>query len=407
MKIAHIAPPWIAIPPKHYGGTENVIYNLIEEQVAQGYEVTLFAPGDAKTSARLVSFFPQSLIDTGAPWAAHLQAYYHMYKSIEYIKDHEFDLLHTHLSSAADMYIFPLAANLTIPHLVTLHSRFPFDRVGTWTGNADQLYMEWVASVPMVAISVAARDEVPYDLNFVGVVHHGLPMNTFQPLQESPEEYFVWLGRIVPEKGAHLAIEAAKRADVPLVMAGIVDQHLPEAVAYFENQIQPQIDQQRIKFIGPVNLEQKIDLLRRARGLLNPIEWEEPFGMVMIEAMALGCPVITFPRGAAPEIVVHRKSGFLAHNVEEMAHLMTKIDMLDRAVVRAHVEQHYSAKVMAEKYSSIYKKVIVAHYLAESVSPPPTNPRKPATALKRDESAVALYPSFPTTTLNKEVKPAP
>ncbi len=215
MKIAHIAPPWIAIPPKNYGGTEIVIYNLIEEQVAQKHDVTLFAPGDAKTSAKLVLFFPQSLIDAGVPWQAHLKAYYHLQKAVEYIKEHDFDIVHAHLSSSADMYIFPLMFYLATPFVTTLHSRFPFDRVQSWTGDADHCYMEWLKSVPMVAISESARAEVSYPLNFVGVVHHGIPMGFFQPTVKQPEDFFVWLGRIVPEKGTHLAIRAAKRAGVP------------------------------------------------------------------------------------------------------------------------------------------------------------------------------------------------
>ncbi|HEY5001894.1 MAG TPA: glycosyltransferase, partial [Ktedonobacteraceae bacterium] len=129
MKIAHIAPPWIAIPPKNYGGTEIVLYNLVEEQVAQGHDVTLLAPGDARTSAKLVSFFPHSLIDSGVPWQGHLKAYYHLYKAVSYIREHDFDIVHAHLSSAADMYVFPLTAHMTIPMVTTLHSCFPFDRV--------------------------------------------------------------------------------------------------------------------------------------------------------------------------------------------------------------------------------------------------------------------------------------
>src|SRR5712692_9384851 len=182
MKIAHIAPPWIAIPPKNYGGTEIVIYNLVEAQVAQGHDVTLFAPGDAKTTAKHISFFPKSLIDDGVPWSAHLKAYYHMLQSMEYVKyAKDFDIVHTHLSSSADMYIFPLTAELAKPHVTTLHSRFPFDRARNWTGDADNYYMEWAPFVPMVAISESALEEVPYDLNFVGVVHHGLLMEEFRP----------------------------------------------------------------------------------------------------------------------------------------------------------------------------------------------------------------------------------
>src|SRR5207302_7573474 len=172
MKIAHIAPPWLVIPPKNYGGTEIVIYNLVEEQVAQGHDVTLFAPGDAKTSARLVSFFPKSLIEDGVPWHAHLQAYYHLHKSVEYVKAHSFDIVHTHLSSSADMYIFPLTAPLTTPHVTTLHSRFPFDKApGGWVGDADDYYMQWAPFVPMVAFRKSAQAKAPKALQFAGFVY--------------------------------------------------------------------------------------------------------------------------------------------------------------------------------------------------------------------------------------------
>ncbi len=360
MKIAHIAPPWITIPPKNYGGTEIVLYNLVEEQVAHGHDVTLFAPGDARTSARLISFFPHALIDAGVPWQGHLKAYYHLYKAVEYIKDHDFDIVHTHLSSSADMYLFPLTAHLAIPHVMTLHSHFPFDRVQSWTGDADDCYMEWALSVPMIVISEHARAERTLLLNVVGVVHHGLPLAHFQPTVKQPERFFVWLGRFVPEKGPHLAIEAAKKAGVPIVLAGTIDQHMQESVDYFEQVIKPHLNHQQVKYIGPVDMEQKIDLLSRARGLLNPIQWEEPFGMVMIEAMAVGCPVIAFARGAAPEIVADGRSGFLVHDVNEMAQCISRVDELDRMVVQAHAEHNFTAQAMAEKYTKVYKKIIAS-----------------------------------------------
>ncbi len=360
MKIAHIAPPWITIPPKNYGGTEIVLYNLVEEQVAHGHDVTLFAPGDARTSARLISFFPHALIDAGVPWQGHLKAYYHLYKAVEYIKDHDFDIVHTHLSSSADMYLFPLTAHLAIPHVMTLHSHFPFDRVQSWTGDADDCYMEWALSVPMIVISEHARAERTLLLNVVGVVHHGLPLAHFQPTVKQPERFFVWLGRFVPEKGPHLAIEAAKKAGVPIVLAGTIDQHMQESVDYFEQVIKPHLNHQQVKYIGPVDMEQKLDLLSRARGLLNPIQWEEPFGMVMIEAMAVGCPVIAFARGAAPEIVADGRSGFLVHDVNEMAQCISRVDELDRMVVQAHAEHNFTAQAMAEKYTKVYKKIIAS-----------------------------------------------
>ncbi len=359
MKIAQIAPPWIVIPPKNYGGTESVLSTLVEEQVAQGHEVTLFAPGDAKTSARLVSFFPTSLLQEGVPWTMHLKAYYHLQKALEQVRAQDFDIVHTHLSSAADMYIFPLTAALATPHVTTLHSHFPFDRARrNRLGDADCYYMDWAPSVPMVAISESARTQEKEPLNFVGVVYNGIEMRQYRPIRRERGDFFVWLGRFVPEKGAHLAIEAAKRAEVPLVLAGTIDRYQQEARRYFHEVIEPQIDGEKVKYIGPVNMTQKRSLLSRARGFLNPIEWEEPFGIVMIEAMALGCPVISFARGAAPEIVVHGSTGFLVQHLDEMVQCIPKIDEIDREIARLHVERHFSAQVMAQNYKHIYEKVI-------------------------------------------------
>lgn len=413
MNIVHIAPPWIPIPPKNYGGTEIVLYNLIEEQVAQGHSVTLLAPGDAVTSAHLVSFLPQALLEEGVPWYAHLQAFYHLYQSIAYICEHNFDIVHMHLSSSSDMYLLPLSRGLHIPHVMTLHSCFPFDRAGSWIGEGDRYYMNWLKSMPMVAISKQACRAVPYDLNFVGIVHHGIPMHLFTPTTRYPENYVAWLGRFVPEKGPHLAIEAAKRANIPLVLAGIVDYHLPEAVRYFKEQIEPQIDGQRITYIGPVNHEQKVDFLSRARALLNPITWEEPFGMVMIEAMALGCPVVSFARGAAPEVVKHARSGFLVANIDEMVEAVTRIDELKRTAVRAYVEEHFSVKAMAEKYTQVYRRVIAKHvhtHWSRATLPSPVVHLPVSTMLpfRRDELASAVYPvTSPFPREGTEAEPAP
>ena len=390
MKIAHIAPPWISIPPKNYGGTETVLYNLVEEQVAQGHNVTLFAAGDATTSAKLVSFFPRSLLDTGVPWQGHLKAYYHLHKAVEYIKDHDFDVVHTHLSSSADVYLFPLMSHLAVPHVMTLHSHFPFDRVQSWTGDADDYYIEdWASTVPMVMISNQARANSTLPLNIVGVVHHGLPLQQFQATTRQMENYLVWLGRFVPEKGAHLAIEAAKRAGIPIVLAGTIDKHVEESVNYFNDMIKPLIDNRQVKYVGPVNMQQKVDLLSRARGMLNPIQWEEPFGMVMIEAMAVGCPVIAFERGAASEIVAHGISGFLVQNVDEMVHSIARLSELERTRVAVHVEQHFTARVMAQKYVKVYKQVI-ASFQKERVAN--SYPYDVAVALRSSTSTTTLVP---------------
>jgi glycosyltransferase involved in cell wall biosynthesis len=356
MRIAHIAPPWITIPPKNYGGTELTIYNLVEEQVACGHDVTLFAPADAKTSATLVSFLARSLMEESIPWTSHFKAYYHLYKSLQHAKG--FDIIHTHLSCPSDLYIFPLASHITTPHVTTLESPLPLDRTGSGTNEADRLFIEFAPSLPIVAVSQNARKNIPYNLNCIGVVYPGLPLKEFYASKQVRDNYFVWLGRFSPDKGPHLAIKAAQEAAVPIVLAGTIDRSMPEDVDYFEHKIKPQIDNVQVRYIGPVNLQQKNDLLSSARGLLNPIQWEEPFGLVMIEAMALGCPVIAFARGAAPEVIVHSDTGFLAHNIEEMIHFIARVDEIDPRRVRMHIENHFSVSIMSQKYVEIYKKVI-------------------------------------------------
>ncbi|MEO7020807.1 MAG: glycosyltransferase family 4 protein [Ktedonobacteraceae bacterium] len=402
MKIAQIAPPWIAVPPKTYGGTESVLSMLVEEQVAQGHDVTLFAPGDAKTSAHLVSFFSQSLLHAGVPWSMHLKAFYHLQKAVEQVKEHHFDIVHTHLSSPADLYLLPLMAALAVPHVTTLHSHFPFDHAPSgWVGDADGYYMDWASAVPMVALSASARAQEKLPLNFVGVVSNGIDMHQYRNSDKKRDDYFVWLGRFVPEKGVHLAIEAAKRANVPIVLAGTIDSHVQEAKQYFHEMIEPQIDNEKVRYIGPVNMKQKLNLLGQARGFLNPIEWEEPFGMVMIEAMALGCPVISFARGAAPEIVIHGKTGFLVQDVEEMVRYIPKIDEIDREVTRLHVEHHFSAQIMAENYTSIYEKVItMAKKKTERVQPVFLVPRTPSLPIQRQE--IRMSRPHPTTLPTKQ-----
>ncbi len=292
-------------------------------------------------------------------------------------------------------------SSLATPYVTTLHSRFPFDRVQSWTGDADDLYKEWFLSVPMVAISENARKDVPYPLNFVGVVYHGLPMSFFKHVVKEAKDYFVWLGRFMPEKGAHLAIQAAQQAGVPLVLAGIVDKHVAESVAYFEEKIKPYIDDQQIKFIGPVNTRQKVSLLSCAKGFLNPIQWEEPFGMVMIEAMAMGCPVISFARRAAPEIVVHGKSGFLVHSVEEMIQCIPQLAELNRFNIHDLALQKFSVKAMAEQYTKVYKKVIASSkHMTKTTSIPTYHPPlvtvTPQVVKVNDPAQVSYQVSLPS-----------
>jgi glycosyltransferase involved in cell wall biosynthesis len=301
---------------------------------------------------------PKTLREEGVPWSDHLNPYYHLHMALQYIAAHDFDIVHMHLSSASDLYIFPLAEALVVPHVATLHSRFPFDRVQNWTGNADAFYLQqWSSSFPIVAISEQARSTAPEKLNIIDVVYNGLSTENFVPTTVKRGDFLVWLGRFVPEKGVHLAVEAAKRARRPIILAGTVDRYQQASMSYFANVIKPLLDNDQVRYIGPVNQKQKISLLSRAYGFLNPIEWEEPFGMVMIEAMALGCPVISFARGAAPELIIDGKTGFLVDTLDEMVTLIPQLAALDRRATRAHVEECFSARTMAEGYLRVYRKL--------------------------------------------------
>jgi len=359
MRIAQIVPPWITIPPKGYGGTENVVCDLVEELLALDHDVTMYATGDAKTSAQLVSFIPRALLEDGVPWREHLQPYYHLHKAIDHCKTQQYDIVHAHLSVTPDLFLFPLLSTLHTPHVVTLHSNFPFDRMpGNWIGDADRYYMDWAADVPLIAISKSAQAQQSVPVKFAGVVHNGISLHKYRPNGRPRGNFFMWLGRFVPQKGAHRAIQAARRAGVPLLVAGTIDRSTKEMQRYFQEEVKAQCDDRQIRYVGPVNAQQKINLLSQARGFLNPIEWEEPFGMVMIEAMALGCPVITFARGAAAEIVVHGQTGFLVQHIDEMVEAIARIDELDRIVTRNHVAHNFSARIMAQRYSEVYQKVI-------------------------------------------------
>ncbi|GCF09036.1 glycosyltransferase family 4 protein [Dictyobacter arantiisoli] len=379
MKIAQIAPPWVSLPPQAHGGTENVIYQLVEELVELGHEVTVFAPADAHTAAKQVSFIPKSLLTEGVPWQANLKAYYHLHKSLEYVAEHDFDVVHTHLSSSSDMYIFPLATMLTTPHVTTLHAYFPFDRTtDNWIGDADHYFMEWANHVSLVAISENARRRVSHTTGFVGTVHNGLRLDQYTPTAPSAGDYFVWLGHFTYENGAHLAIEAAKCAGVPLLLAGVKEQYNRDAMEYYRHLVKPSIDGVQIRTVRLASTRDRINLLRQARGLLHPIQWDEPFGMALIEAMATGCPVISLARGAAPELIDHGHSGFLAHNLHEMIAYIKHIDEIQREDVRDHAEQYFSSRIMAEKYLHIYTNEIAArNFSAREASHISTQPLHP------------------------------
>jgi glycosyltransferase involved in cell wall biosynthesis len=338
MRIAQIAPLYESVPPKFYGGTERVVSWLTEELVAMGHEVTLFASGDSLTSARLVPVCPTALrlhpncIDQLAHHVIELEMIIHE-------KD-EFDLIHFH----TDYLHFPLSRSARLQQVSTLHGRLNIE-------DLVPLYQEFW-DMPLISISDAQRAPLPW-ANWQGTVHHGLPENSFEAWLE-PGQYLAFLGRISPEKGVDQAIAIAKRCEIPLKIAAKVDRSDRE---YFESRIKPLLDCELIEFVGEICEGEKNEFLGNAIALLFPIDWDEPFGIVLIEAMASGLPVVAYPRGSVPEIIDDSVSGFLVQDIESAARAVRQIDRIDRRKCRRHFEKRFTAKRMAQDYLTIYQAI--------------------------------------------------
>lgn len=367
LKIAQVAAPWFSVPPRDYGGTESVISNLTEEQVKQGHHVTLFASGDSSTSGELRYYIEPSLSMQRIPWSHHTEAEYHLISSFREIAKHpdKYDIVHTHLSSASDLLIFKLASQLEIPHVCTLHSRFPFDRRENHIGEGDRYYFSWCEKTPMIAISNRAKEDAlktsKLPLNFIDVIPHGLPESSFLREKGTERTHLIWIGRINRDKGTKYAIEAAIKAKRKIILAGVVDTYIPDVADYFYKEVLPLIEAhpEYAEYKGPISNAEKLQLLKHAYCFLNPIQWEEPFGLVMIEAMAYGCPVISSKRGAAQELIKPGKNGEFANSVEEMAELIESVGKnIDREQMIIDTWNNYSATKMAQLYTQKYREVI-------------------------------------------------
>jgi len=369
LKIAQVAAPWFSVPPKDYGGTETVISHLTEEQIKQGHNVTLFASGDSLTKGELRYYVEKSLFQQKIPWSNPTEAEYHLISSFREIakSPERYDIVHTHLSSTSDLIVLKLAAQLQIPHLCTLHSRFPFDRRENHIGEGDRYYFSWADKTPMIAISNTAKEDAlitaKLPLNFIGIIPHGLPEYSFLKGKSSERQNLVWIGRITREKGTKSAIEAAIKARRKIIIAGVVDTYVSETANYFHQEVLPlmEANPDYVEYIGRISNDEKLQLLKSAYCFLNPIQWEEPFGLVMIEAMACGCPVISFKRGAAQELIKPGKNGEFAESVEEMAGMIEAVgNNIDREQMVIDTWNNYSATRMAELYEIKYREVINA-----------------------------------------------
>jgi glycosyltransferase involved in cell wall biosynthesis len=341
LRIAQLAPLHESVPPKLYGGTERVVAYLAEELARRGHQVTLFASGDSTASVPLKPIWPVSLRLAGLSRYGH--EYHLMMLSEAYQRAEEFDLIHSHL----DFWNFPLARLVSTPTVATTHGRLD---------NPD-LSPVWQSFRDISLISISDHQRLPLaGANWVSTVYHGLPRNL---LRYSPKagNYLAFLGRISPEKGPDVAIEVARRAGIPLKIAAKVDEN---DRAYFEARIKPLLSSPGIDFIGEITEKEKSEFLGNALALLFPVDWPEPFGLAMIEALACGTPVIARPCGSVPEVIRHGVTGLLATTVEELVAAVERVGEISRERCRAEFESRFTVETMATNYERAYRLVLEA-----------------------------------------------
>jgi glycosyltransferase involved in cell wall biosynthesis len=339
LRIAQVAPLYEPVPPRLYGGTERVVSHLTEELVAQGHTVTLFASGDSVTAAELVPVTPRALrLDRSCrdPLAHHVVQ---LEKLLQRASD--FDVIHFHV----DYMHYPMSRRAGVPHVTTLHGRLDLP-------DLEAVYREF-RDTPVVSISNAQREPLPHAA-WEETIHHGLPLDLFGP-GRGEEGYLAFLGRISPEKRVDRAIEIARRAGRKLRIAAKVDR---VDIAYFENQIRPLLALPHVEYIGEITDEEKGDFLGAAAALLFPIDWPEPFGLVIIESLACGTPVVAFDEGSVPEILEDGVTGFLVQSNHEAVAALGKLSSLDRVRCRRAFEDRFTAARMAASYVEIYDRII-------------------------------------------------
>ncbi len=338
-----LAPPWISVPPPGYGGVESVVSALTEALVRRGTDVTLFCAPGSRSSARVVT-----VLDMAHPDEIERSLYEgdHVASAFAEIDvragEERFDVLHDHCGFTA----LAMSDRLITPSVHTLHGQF--------TPSTAAFYARHAHKAALVAISMAQLAMAPPGLGELEVIPNPIDVAGW-PMRERKDDYLLWVGRMTADKGAHRAIAAAASAGVPLIMAGIIQ---PGQQAYFDREVAPHIDGERVCFLGEVGGSVKRELFAGASGLLMPIRWEEPFGMVMVEALVCGTPVIAFPEGAASELVVHGQTGFLVADEREMAAAVAQLPALDPRDCRAWVSEHCDVDVVATSYEATYRSAL-------------------------------------------------
>ena len=346
LRIAQVATLFERVPPLLYGGTERVVSYITEELVRRGHDVTLFASGDSLTGARLAPGCPKALRLLGKPeLGASLQLA--MLSDVYESAADRFDIIHTHV----DYWSFAFATLTRMPTVATMHGRLDIPEL-------HQVYHRY-RSMPLVSISYAQRSPLPL-MNWVATIHHGLPSNLLR-FSPSAGKYLAFLGRISPEKRPDIAIEVARKVGIPLKIAAKVDMVDRD---YFEAIIKPRLSPPDVEYIGEIAETQKSDFLGGALALLFTIDWPEPFGLAMIEALACGTPVIARQCGSVPEVVRDGVTGYIADTIDELSAAVRKVDMLSRAACRAEFERRFTVERMADRYEAVYFDTI-EHYLRQ------------------------------------------
>ncbi len=340
MKIAQVAPLFESIPPKLYGGIERIVHWLTEELIARGHEVTLFASADSQTSAQLVPMCPQGLRLEQTVGVDKVGFHYVMLEQV-FKRADEFDIVHFH----CDYWHLPYIRAMSTSAVTTMHSRLDYKPLSS-------IY-EYHPDFNAVSISNAQRKPIPW-LNWQANIYHGLPENQLA-LGDGSDKYLLFLGRICPEKRPDRAIEIAKQAKIKLKIAAKVD---PYDKHYYAEEIKPLLDSEYVEYIGEINDDEKQEVIGKALALIHPVEFPEPFGIAMIEAMACGTPVIGFRTGSIPEVVDEGITGFVVDNIPEAVKAIDKVASLSRKQVRAVFEKRFTASRMATDYLNIYERII-------------------------------------------------
>jgi glycosyltransferase involved in cell wall biosynthesis len=352
LRIAMVAPPWFSVPPQAYGGIEDVIAHLVRGLVTRGHRVTLVGVGEDATPGEFLRTYarPQSeRLGEPLPEVVHAAAAARMVANLE------LDLVHDHTLSG------PLtAAGRPEPTLVTVH--------GAVDGEFGAYYRQLGTNVSLIAISESQRASAP-DLNWVATVYNGIDVESF-PYRETKESSVLFVGRCAPEKGAHLAIDAARAAGRHIIVTAKASE--PAEEEYLEREIRPRLGDD-VTYVGETDAEEKCQLYARAACLLFPIQWEEPFGLVMVEAMACGTPVVALRRGSVPEIIDHGRTGIICDSPDELPAAIEAAERLRPADCRAHVAERFSASTMVDGYEAVYRAVVRASSAADAVARPPVD----------------------------------